>query len=201
MSQYTFPTASGVIHADGTSVFALSNVDINGGTFKGDTDTSSVMAGSAHGQAEPEYFGSTVFSGTGITSATPEANLANQEAGNYIIKAVSGNLATVSSIVLASAAALHGDARSAVHERNAVRTQHVASAIRSGAWDIYAGAFSPVPGVANDQSVFVSSINPNAVSLTDNETLVGSTYGIPGEHAYRDGGPNPVSGSYDAKTA
>ena len=198
MSQYTFPTGD-IFHADGTTPIALSNVVIDGGTFKGDTDTSSVMDGSAHGQANTEEFGSTVFSGSSIGPdlATSNAALANQEAGNYLMKGLAANLATVASTVLASAAALHGVARNAVHDRNAVRTLNVATAIRAGNWDIFAGEFSPAPTGSNDQTAFLQTNPSNA----DDETVVGSTYGIPGELAYRDGGPNPVSGSYDAKTA
>jgi len=190
MSRYTFPT-SGVIHADGTVAIIFADIVIDGGTFKGDTDTSSVMDGSAQGQTDLNQIGSTVNDDSGVDAATSSASVANQEAGNYIMKAVSGNLATVSSTILASAAALHGIARNPVHERNAVRTQLVASAIRSGAWDIYAGAFSPAPAEQEDIAAFG----------TDDETVVGSTFGIPGELAYRDGSPLPISGEYTPKTA
>ena len=193
---YTFPTDD-VVHADGTVAITFGNIVIDGGTFKGDTDTSSVMDGSAQGQAQPDNFGSTIVSGSGVVGTTAATTIANQEAENYIMKGVSGNLATVASTVLASAAALHGIARNPVHDRNAVRTQRVASAVRSGGWNIYDGTFDTAPTEVNDQTDFLNTNDSGA----DDETVVGSTYGIPGEHAYRDGGPNPVSGSYDAKTA
>ncbi len=197
MSQYTFPTA-GIVHADGTTPVSLSNVTIDGGTFKGDTAASSVMSGSAQGQAIQEFFGSDVISGVGgALGATTNSAIANQETGNYLMKNVAGNLATVASTVLATAAALHGIARNPVHERNAVRTQRVASAVRSGGWNIFDGTFDTAPTQIDDQTAFLNTNDSGA----DDEVVVGSTYGIPGEHAYRDGGPNPVSGSYDAKTA
>ena len=197
MSRYTFPT-NDVIHADGTVAITFGDIVIDGGTFKGDTDTSSVMDGSAQGQAELSNIGSSVNDDSGVDAATSNAGVANQEAGNYLMKGLASNLATVASTVLASAAALHGIARNPVHDRNAVRTQLVASAVRSGAWDIFNGVFTTTPVEQDDQTVF---LNTNTDSSSDDETLVGSTYGIPGEHAYRDGGPTPVSGSYTDKTS
>ena len=197
MSQYTFPANNVVMASNGSPVIDFTAINVTGGTFKGDTDGSN-MDGSAHGQTELDQIGSTILSGTGLVGATTNgAAVANQEAGNYIMKAVSGNLATAASTVMATAAAEHGIARNPVHERNAVRTQLVASAIRSGAWDIFAGAFSPVPTEQDDQSTFVSTNDSGA----DDETVVGSTYGIPGENAYRDGSPTPISGAYVPKTA
>ncbi len=198
MSIYTFPTGD-VAQADGSATFSHANIVIDGGTFKGDTDTSSVMDGSAHGQVDLEQIGSTVVDDSGVDAATSSAGVANQEAGNYIMKGLASNLATLASTVLASTAALHsGVPRNPVHDRNAVRTLGVAAAIRAGNWDIFAGEFSPAPTGTNDITAFLQT-NP---SDADDETVVGSTsYGIPGELAYRDGGPNPVSGSYTPKTA
>jgi len=194
MSQYTFPI-NNVIHADGTSVFAHANIDINNGTFKGDTDTSSVAQGSAHGQTALDQIGSTVNDDSGVDAATSSAGVANQEAGNYSMKKVASNLATVASTILSSASA--DFFRNPVHDRNAVRTQRVASAIRSGSWDIFAGAFTTAPVETQDIVPFLQTNPSNA----DDETVVGSTYGIPGELAYRDGSALPISGEYTPKTA
>ncbi len=197
MSQYTFPANNVVMASNGSPVIDFTAINVTGGTFKGDTDGSN-MDGSAHGQTELDQIGSTILSGTGLVGATTNgAAVANQEAGNYIMKAVSGNLATATSTVMATAAAEHGIARNPVHDRNAVRTFGVAAAIRSGNWDIFAGAFSPVPFDRNDQDAFLQTNPSNA----DDETVVGSTYGIPGELAYRDGSALPISGGYTPKTA
>ena len=182
--------------SNGSPIIDFTAINVTGGTFKGDSAGSNLDS-SAHGQAIGQEFGSTIVSGSGVEGATANATIANQETGNYIMKNVAGNLATVASTILATAASLHGIARNPIHERNAVRTQLVASAIRSGTWDIYAGAFSPALGAQDDQSAFVNTNDSGA----DDETVVGSTYGIPGEHAYRDGSALPISGGYTPKTA
>ncbi len=100
MSQYTFPTSGVVMASDGSPTIDFTTIVVDGGTFKGATNTSSVMDGSAHGQAQQEEYGSTVVSGTGVVGATPSTTIANQEAGNYLMKGLASNLATVASTVL-----------------------------------------------------------------------------------------------------
>jgi hypothetical protein len=190
---YIIPTGIGsrdMIQPDG-SAFVQAELVVDAGTMKGNTAAGSALDSLNHGQGSLEFYGGQIVTGTvaGVDLTTTDTTVANQEAGNYIMKGVAGNLATVASTILATSAADFGRRR--VHKRESAHTTRVAEAIRAGSWDIYSGAFSPAPTTANDFSGWGAddAAEPNTTK-----------YGVKGEIRYRSGGPSTTAGEYESKT-
>lgn len=77
-------------------------------------------------------------------------------------------------------------ARRAVHKIESISTRRVATAIRSGSYNIYTGQFSVAPTVAQD-------------SFGQDDTAT-PTANVPGELQYNLGGKKPVNTTYKPKT-
>jgi len=84
--------------------------------------------------------------------------------------------------------------RRSIHKLEFMRTNRVATAIRAGFWDIFAGVFTTAPTVANDEPTM------------GQDDAANPTYAIPGELVYRVSGQQDgatfgiIQDNYEAKT-
>lgn len=119
-------------------------------------------------------------------------NFSSQDADNFIMKKHIGEVHGQAHTKLASGAADYG--RNKVHRITAVRTRKVATAIRSGYWNIFTGSFTSTPNSTNDYA----SMDTDGTNVPDDEAknIVGG-YNVGGEFAYRSGGRTARTSEYE----
>jgi len=112
-------------------------------------------------------------------------NFAQTAANEYVIMLISTRLGGLSNDALLGASSY---ARRAINKLEAFRTYRVATAIRSGYWNIYTGEWSTKPTSADD----LPDWGTDAAAVP--------TYAVPGELVYRDGSAVPILDDYQATT-
>jgi len=177
-----------------TNVTATSTVN-NGGVAKNVGSSADLLTNSSLGRDDVGVFGSTVLDNDVADKAVSAGTFAYNNQ-SPVAKRLTDSLSNVSNDVLLSGAAQPSLVKS-VHQalvKNGssnlvagVRTRRLATAIRSGAYNIYTGQFSSAPTVAVDE---FGADNAADVSRSSTGALV-----------YRTGAKNPVSDSYKVKTA
>jgi hypothetical protein len=105
------------------------------------------------------------------------------EAGSYVIRGVSEELAGIANTTLRSGASDFG-IRRAIHKREAVRTVRTTTAIRAGYWNNITGQWTTRPTIAND------------ISDLGTDEAATPSYVEPGKLTYNGSGKIPVSESY-----
>lgn len=155
------------------------------------TDTNGIVAGPQRITAKDTNTFTTTkpyTSGAGtITYYAGVGNFATMTAGTYVMRKVTTTLAGQANTLLRSGASDFGVRRS-IHKLEHLRTRRVASAIRSGYWNIYSGVFSTAPTVADDISTFGT------------DEAATPTISKPGELVYRWGKPLPEQDDYQARS-
>ena len=156
----------------------------NHGTAKNVGASASVLSNQALGGSNVGVFGSTVVDNSSADKAL-SAGTFKYENQSPISKRVTTSLSGVANSYLRSGAAVPGLVRS-IHKLEILRTRRLTTAIRAGNWNIYTGAFSPAPTVAEDTLATDQAATP--------------TRSVPGELVYKTGAPVPVQDNYKAKT-
>jgi len=147
---------------------------------------------------------------TGIlTSATsyPTKNFGTMNAGKYVMKLVTTELASVSNTFLRSGAAYMSGRRS-IHKLETVRTWQIAAALRAGNWNVSTGKFSSA--ISTSEDAYTPSAN-NSFSAFDQQAGRGATSGTlddaarpsratPGELIIHHGSGLPLNTDYSART-
>lgn len=139
--------------------------------------------------------GAYVSNQTGILYSTAKGSIANQTAGQYSMKKFNGTVHGLVNTTLQGGAADYG--RNKVAKISALRTSKVATAIRSGYWNMFTAEWSTKPALANDYT----SMDIDGTNVPDDETKDSTTkYGLKGEFSYNFGGRSNTTGDYEAKT-
>ena len=180
---------------------AVTGTVVDAGTAKNVGSNSDALDSSNLGISEPGLYGSTVASGARV-GTTPIDNsivsstndIANQEVGNYHMKRVASNVGQSASTSLASGASEKGSRRSKIHNMLSARVTQVATAIRSGNWNIYEGTFSSGPAAANNYS------STTGLGADDAATNDANAQALLGEYAFSTAGGSVIkSGDYEGK--
>ncbi len=131
---------------------------------------------------------------TGVYYATGVGSVASQTAGQYTIRRYDGVVHGIPTTLLRSAASDFG--RRKVHSVTALQSTLVATAIRSGYFDIFTGRFDRGLTTQNDYG----NLDTNGNNLPDDEVQnVTGSYSLAGEFFYRAGAKLPTSGDYEIK--
>lgn len=124
-----------------------------------------------------------------------KGTLGTQAAENFIMKKNDATVHGQANSFLTSGAADYG--RPKVKRINALRTTRVATAIRTGLYNVYTGLFGTTPTDSNDYA----SMDTDGTNVPDDEAKTSSTnYGTKGEINYNHGGRAVKSQDYEAKT-
>ncbi len=131
-----------------------------------------------------------------ITVYNHKGTFATQAPDNFIMKKNDATVHGQAETKLASGAADVGS-RDKVHKINALRTYKVATAIRTGTYNIFRGTFSSTPSSAND----FASMDVDGTNVPDDEAknMVGG-YNVGGEITYRTGGRTAATTEYERKS-
>ncbi len=149
--------------------------------------------------------GINVGGATGILSA---GTFANQVAGVYSMKRVTTTHAGGIPNTFLRSGATYNSGRRSINKLEAVRTTQVASAIRSGNWNIFTGTFSSgpndtedarTPSLNNQFGAFDQQAGNGAISGVLDDAA-NPTPAIPGEFTLHHGSGQPVLFDYAAKT-
>jgi len=177
-----------------TNVTATSTVN-NGGVAKNIGSSANLLTNSTLGRDNVGVFGSKVLDNSTADKAVSAGTFAYNNQ-SPVAKRLTTRLSGVSNTVLRSGAA-QPDLVKSVHKilvKNGggnlvagIRTRRVATAIRAGNYNIYTGLFSAAPTVAVDEFGADDAAN---VSRSNQGSLF-----------YKTGAKNPVTDSYDSKTA
>lgn len=166
----------------GGSVTATSTVN-NGGTAV-NVGTSTILDNQALGSPDVGVFASTPIDNDSADKALSGGTFAFDNQTGLIMRVTNTLAGGVSNTFLQFAADDVANGQS-IHQVSGIYITDETSAIRAGAWNAYSGEFSPA--VTGELSNFGIDEAANPSRTT------------PGELAYMDGSPNPVTDEYSKK--
>jgi hypothetical protein len=167
-----------------TSAILSNSVKNDGGVAK-KAGTSSVLNNINVANPSVGVFGSTVLDNS-YTDKALSGGVFQFNNQRPVGKRLTTSLATVNKPVLQSGALVPGNLR-LLHKRESYKVNQIATAIRSGYWNIYTGTWSTNPVSTTE--------NPGV----DNAAVVSRSN--PGQLVYKTGASLPVRDNYKVKTA
>lgn len=176
---------------DGVSAVTANSTKNDGGVAK-HIGTSSVLSNVSVTNPPVGVFGSTVLDDNYADKAL-SGGVFKFDNQRPVGKRLTTTLATVNKPVLQSGALVPANIRM-LHKRESYKVSQVATAIRAGEWNIYAGTWGTPPTNTTEVPGFNSDLGP----LDRAASVSRST---PGQLVYRTGARLPFRDNYKAKTA
>jgi hypothetical protein len=172
-----------VAQVNGSDV-TINSTKNTGGVAK-QIGTSSVLNNVSITNPPVGVFGSTVLDNEYADKALPDGVFKHNNL-RPVAKRTSTTLASVSKPVLQSGALVPANLRM-LHKRESYKVRQIATAIRSGEWNIYTGSWGTPPNSTTENPGIDNAANVSRSS--------------PGQLVYRSGARLPVRDNYKVKTA
>lgn len=142
----------------------------------------------------------TVVSGINGVESALAAGAFNS--GDQVIRRVTNDIAGVSNNALLSGGSNSANRDFSIKQVRGMSTYYYKTAVRTGAWNVFSGVFSPAVSVGNT-GIWSQATDTDATTVAYSsgvDNAANPTASIPGELVYRDGSPEPVQDDYAAKT-